>query len=331
MDGRRDPVQRRSEEGGGDVVDGDVDLYEITSWEPRSALDRIAVLLYRLGVSAFRVIVVALALLFLLLQVVLGGLGAVVDPFVGLLVAFSIVPAFGLAAYVWYLDVTPREPLPTLLATVVLGILFAMFAAVINVVALPAFAIVPIVGLPLYFLLVVGPVEEAVKLLAVRLHAYRHRTFRAVVDGAVYGAAAGLGFATIENAIYITAALEMGLTGVDTIAAVGGTAAARSLAGPGHVIYSAIAGFYLGLARFNPRHAGPLVVKGLLLAIALHAVYNITAVGLYTLPVSGPIEPPVLFLAFLLLYFGATASFLLAKISRYTRAYKTYVGDADHE
>lgn len=43
--------------------------------------------------------------------------------------------------------------------------------------------------------------EESVRLLAVRLYAYNDARFAAVIDGAVCGAIAGLGFATIENGI----------------------------------------------------------------------------------------------------------------------------------
>lgn len=46
--------------------------------------------------------------------------------------------------------------------------------------------------------------EESVKLLAVRLYAYNDARFAAVIDGAVCGAIAGLGFATIENGIHIS-------------------------------------------------------------------------------------------------------------------------------
>lgn len=42
------------------------------------------------------------------------------------------------------------------------------------------------------------------KLLAVRLYAYNDARFAAVIDGAVYGTIAGLGFATIENGIHIS-------------------------------------------------------------------------------------------------------------------------------
>lgn len=309
MDRRTDPLQDR--------VDEEVDLYDVATWEPRSILDQLSITIFQfLHVSA-RIIIILLAGLILLAQLVLGGLGAIIDPIVGILVLISIVPAVGIVYYIWYLDITTREPLSLLLITLALAVLFAMFAGVVNMIMLPYFVVIPILGLPLFFLLIVGPIEETVKLLAIRLHAYRSVEFKTVVDGAVYGAAAGLGFATIENAMFITGALQQSLGTMGMIEAVGATVAARTLAGPGHVLYTSIAGFYLGLARFNPEHAGPIVVKGLLIAVLLHALYNTTVVALFTVPLPVPVPPVVGYLAFITIYFGAIGYFLYRKLARY--------------
>ncbi|WP_336345586.1 PrsW family intramembrane metalloprotease [Halalkalicoccus ordinarius] len=317
MRGKRDPIERESRDSR--------DLYDVSTWEKRSTVDAIATWLYRFGVASAKAFVILLAALFLLVQFVLGGLGIVTEPVVGAFVLLSVVPALAIAAYVWYADVTTDEPLSVLVVTFTLAVLFAMFAAVINSILQPAFGVLPsVIGLPLFFFLVVGPVEETVKLLAVRLYAYRDVRFDAVIDGAVYGAAAGLGFATIENAIYITRGLESGLGTVELIGAAGGTAAVRALAGPGHVLYSSIAGFYLGLAKFNRENAGPIVIKGLLIAAVFHALYNSLAgvvPGLLTAAATW-ITPGIAMIGFIVLYDGLVAYFLYRKIAGYRRAYK---------
>ncbi len=323
---RQDPLERRADE--------ETDLYEIATWEPRSWLDRLSVRLHAAVLAAIRAIIVGLAILVLVAQLVLGGLAAVVDPLLGSLVILSIVPALGIAVYIWYADVTTREPLSLLLATFLLGVLFAGFAAVVNSVgSLGLFSAAqylssqgPQVGglwsfvaMVTFFFLVVGPVEEATKLLAVRLYAYRSGRFDAVIDGAVYGAVAGLGFATIENAIYILQGF-----GAAPVAPSGQIAAVRALAGPGHVLYSAIAGFYLGLARFNPAHRGPLVVKGLLIAAVFHALYNILvgpASALLAAAVA-PVTEPVGFLTFVLVYLSIVGAFLHRKLAAYRHAFR---------
>ena len=328
MEGPQDPIQR--------AAAGSRDLYEIVEWEPRTALDAVAVALYAAGVSAARGLVIAFAVAILVAQFVLGGLGVVVDPVIGALVLLSIVPALALVAYIWYIDVTTREPLGLLVVTFLLAVLFAGFAALINTVAILPFvlfggilaATTPLAegaavffGMTLFFFLIVGPVEETVKLLAVRLHAYRSDRFDAVINGTVYGAVAGLGFATIENAVYIAQGLvvEPG----QMVGPGGNVAAARALAGPGHVLFSAIAGFYLGLAKFNPDRAGPLVVKGILIAAVLHALYN-TLVGPVPDMIAATIGPIGRFDAvfgFVIVYLAGVGYFLYRKIERYRRTY----------
>ncbi|WP_299269786.1 PrsW family intramembrane metalloprotease [Halorientalis sp.] len=322
MDDRRDPVES--------MDDGSMDLHEISEWEVRSGFDRFAQRLYHAAVVGLRWTVIVVAVLILGFQVVLGGFGLLVDPRVGIFVALSIVPAFVLAAYLWRADVTTSEPLEILVVTFLLGILFANFAGILNdtvgryvQVVGSGFGLIPILGLLAFYFVVVGPVEEAVKLLAVRMYAYRSPKFDAVIDGAVYGAVAGLGFATIENALYITTSLETVAPGMNLLRAGSDIATVRALAGPGHVIYSAFAGYYLGLAKFNPDDAGPIVVKGLLIATIVHATYNTSATVLVPIVAEATaVDSFLVFLGFVVLYDGLFIYLLLRKLSRYNDAYR---------
>ncbi|SNZ06712.1 Protease prsW family protein [Natronoarchaeum philippinense] len=279
----RDPVQQAADE--------DRDLYEVSTWEPRSRLDRLIVgvddgvrrtarVLAYVVAALIGVSIIALSGLVLLSEFQVGELDGVTDPVVTALVVLSIVPALALAGYVWRADVTTGEPVTLLAVTFVVIVLLAGFVAIVNELGRLALGVEETtfgLGTILFYYLVVGPVEETAKLVAVRVHAYRSDRFDAVIDGAVYGAVAGVGFATIENALYITRALEPAATALGTIQAGDGITAARALAGPGHVIYSGIAGFYLGLAKFNREYAVPLVLKGLVIAALLHGTYNVGA------------------------------------------------------
>jgi len=308
-DGRRDPVERAAGDG--------ADLYDVATWEPRTWLDGFSVGLYRWLGRIGRLLLVFTALLILVAQFALTGLAAVANPFVGTFILLSVVPALLLAAYVWRTDVTMREPLGLLVGTFLLGVLFASFAAILNTVVGQYVRALPIVGLVLFFYLVVGPVEETVKWLAVRVYAYHSDEFRAVIDGAVFGAVAGLGFSTIENSIYITHAVlatSSGAASASQVSVALATATTRAFVGPGHVIYSSFAGYYLGLAKFNPEKRGPIVVKGLLIAAGIHATYD-TLVSV--LPLSG-----LTFVAFVVVYDGFFGYLLYRKLARYRRKYR---------
>lgn len=106
-------------------------------------------------------------------------------------------------------------------------------------------------------------VEEAIKFLIVFFSLYRHPEFDEPVDGIIYATAAGLGFATIENILYV---LEGGL-------AVGIIRAVASV--PGHVVFSCIWGFALGTARFRPEQERTgIILFGLFGAVLMHGFFN---------------------------------------------------------
>jgi len=310
MTDERDPV--------GQHLD-DRDLYEISTWEERSPLDRFVV-----GLSSHLAgLAGLLALLLLVGELATSGFSMLERPTIGLLTLLSVVPAFALVWFIWHEDATKKEPLGRLFVTFSLGILLFGVAVAMEVGAEKLLSVVPFVGQLAFYVLVVGPVEEVIKWTAVRAYAYRR--FESVVDGAVYGAVAGLGFTTFENASYITWSV-LGAGQLPLVQMVG----ARALVGPGHVLTSAIAGYYLGLARFNREQAIPIVVKGLLIASVVHGVYDVLVTEGYNL---GLVKHPTLsayvplvYLAFVLVYNGAVGTFLFRKLLRYRRAYDEAVG-----
>ncbi|OYR76276.1 PrsW family intramembrane metalloprotease [Halorubrum ezzemoulense] len=316
MPSDEDPIASRA--------DDDRDLYDVATWEERTSLDGLSVALYWFLTRSAKAGVVLVAFVGLLAILGSFGLGLLFDPAIAVLLGLSVIPALGLAAYVYVSDVTTGEPLSLLVATFLLSILTATFAAILNSVLQPYFRPLGFLGIVVFFFVVVGPIEESVKLLAVRLYAYTDARFDAVIDGAVYGAIAGLGFVVIENFVYIAQNVDMAelTVGIAALGAGDGIAALRALAGPGHVVYSAFAGYYLGLAKFNPGNRGPIIVKGLVLAAAIHALYN-TLVGPVTGVAAGLFGlPQVLALfGFVIVFQGAFGYVLLRKIWRYRDAY----------
>jgi RsiW-degrading membrane proteinase PrsW (M82 family) len=336
MPADRDPLQEAN--------DGEVDLYDVATWDVRTPLDRFSTWLYGTLLRAGRATVVVLAVLIVAAQFAAAvGLVLVNRPIIAVYVVLSVFPALAFAAYVWKVDVTMQEPLELLVVTFSLGFLFAGFAAVLNSAfsgffmqfARPGAApLVAFLAPALYFFLVVGPVEETVKWLAIRLYAFRSDRFDAVIDGAVYGAVAGLGFATIENALYISREVAT----LSQVASEGlaknivlETAAIRTLAGPGHVIYSAFAGYYLGLAKFNPENRGPIVVKGLVVASVIHATYNTSVTNLGFVANALDLPSGATFLIFVVAFDGLFFYLLYRKLSRYRRAYETTGAHAVYE
>ncbi|MDX1744429.1 MAG: PrsW family glutamic-type intramembrane protease [Halobacteriales archaeon] len=321
MTDQRDPV----EAGLGSTYD----LYDIADWEVRTRLDRLAVAVHSGLRRVGRWALIAAALAIFAAQLGFSAYASAIRPSLGALTVLSTVPALLLVGYIWYGDPTNREPVDTIAITFLLGVLFASFAAVANSVLQVAFRLVPVVGMGLFFYLVVGPVEETVKWLAVRVHAFDTDDFDAVIDGAVYGAVAGLGFATIENALYITQEVFRATqsAGVAPLRAGVSTATSRAFAGPGHVIYSAFAGYYLGLAKFNAENAGPIAVKGLLIAAFIHGTYN-TLVTYLPFGI-GTVSSELTFFGFIVVFDGVVLYALYRKLRRYRSHHQQAVEGSD--
>ncbi len=111
--------------------------------------------------------------------------------------------------WLWFFvrkDVYRPEPRRMLAITFLLGMVSTIPAAIINALFLDDAVLLDtasLASLASGMLFVVGPTEETCKFLAVWAYAYRSRYFDEPSDGLVYSVAASLGFASLENVLYI--------------------------------------------------------------------------------------------------------------------------------
>ena len=114
---------------------------------------------------------------------------------------------------------------------------------------------------------VAAAVEEACKIAVVYWVVWRRPEFDERLDGIVYASRAGLGFALVENVLYL---LQAHATG-DTVSVWIGRAV---LAVPGHAMWTGMIGYLAARRRFD--RVGPGLVGGYLLAVAFHGGYDCT-------------------------------------------------------
>ncbi len=184
------------------------------------------------------------------------------------LLALAVAPGGALVLFFYMRDRYNREPFFPLLMTFLLGV-GALLPAMLTSLALQRLTgwtsrSANLLHLFLGALLIVGLVEEGWKFVAVRLYSYRRPEFDEPYDGILYSVMASLGFATVENVLYV---LEGGV----------GTGVLRALlAVPSHAFYGVLMGYFLGEAKFAPGRvrAALLSLGGLGLAVLAHAVYD---------------------------------------------------------
>jgi RsiW-degrading membrane proteinase PrsW (M82 family) len=176
------------------------------------------------------------------------------------LFVMGVAPSIYLLWYFHHADKYKSESVGLLLGTFILGGVSAIVAAVVEPQQPQSTGLGPTF---LYFLFGVALIEEFAKFLVVRILPYRSKQFDEAMDGVIFGIAAGLGFAAVENVLYV---FSYG----------GGVALFRAFVSvPGHAFYGAIMGYYLGEAKV--RRMPWLAIQGLMLAILLHAVFDTLA------------------------------------------------------
>ena len=183
-----------------------------------------------------------------------------------LAIPLGLVPLLIVGPTIHWLDRVEPEPRAARLHAFLWGAFAAAGVAVI-INSLVAIAlgdvIATVVSAPL--------VEEGMKGLAV-LYAVRRREVDGVVDGVVYAAWAGLGFAVVEDVLYFAAALEDGTGPIVFVL--------RGLLSPfAHPLFTAWIGMAVGLAVSRGRPVVPAALGGGVIAVVTHALWNGSLVG----------------------------------------------------
>jgi len=177
---------------------------------------------------------------------------------------FAIVPGIGLAVFIYTIDDHEPEPVNLLVLSFILGMASFAFSLIpgkfldhlvdgihnlLRARAVHAFASVAFI-------------EEVSKFAIVRGILYRNHNFNEPLDGIVYSVMVGLGFATLENVVYVYyEGIDSGFLRMFT-------------AIPAHAMFAVVMGYFLGIAKFKQKNEFSNAVFALLLAVILHGAYD---------------------------------------------------------
>ena len=179
------------------------------------------------------------------------------------LIAAAVSPAMAVGLFIYWRDTHEKEPAILLFFAFLLGALSIVPALFLS-------AWMARTGLDLQssnllfaaasWMLAVGLPEDFAKFFLVRIFLYPRKAFNEPYDGIIYCAMCGMGFATVENIMYV---LEGGFP----------VALGRAFFSiPGHASWSVLVGYFLGRQKFEGRWG--LAGVGLLLAAGLHGLFN---------------------------------------------------------
>ncbi|MCR4659408.1 MAG: PrsW family intramembrane metalloprotease [Bacteroidales bacterium] len=179
-----------------------------------------------------------------------------------MLFAIATVPVFMLLVYIYFQDTGHREPLGFLSVVFLAGCL-SVVPAIAMETWLSQYEFASGVANAVYTgFAVAGFSEELCKFLLLLLIVWRSRHFDEYFDGIVYAAYLGLGFACVENVNYV---FTFG-PGAGVMRAL--------LAVPAHFLFAVTMGYFLSMAKFDPKHRGWNLCRALVFPVLLHGTYD---------------------------------------------------------
>ena len=179
-----------------------------------------------------------------------------------LLLAF--IPIFVIAVYIYKRDKFNKEPLKELLKAFAAGMFSAVVVILIHeILDLSGVDIETNVFLRAFVSAAV--IEECSKFFFFYKLFWNNPNFDERFDGIVYAVYVSLGFAFVENVLYIYQ---------DVGQAVSIARARAFFAVPAHTLFAIAMGYGAGIARFSRKRASLYLVSGLVWAILLHGIYD---------------------------------------------------------
>lgn len=191
----------------------------------------------------------------------------------------AIIPTIFYVGLIYWVDRYEKEPLWLLSAAFLWGAVPSIVAALIfnTLFGLPFYILMgPGLGDAVVASLVAPPVEETLKGLALLgiLLLWRHE-IDSLLDGIIYGAMVGMGFAMVENVFYFMSEYQRGGFEAWSI----NIFFRAGVFGLNHALYTAMTGLGIAVARFSKKKwvwvAAP--VAGWSAAVFLHFVHNFAA------------------------------------------------------
>ncbi|WP_047985327.1 glutamic-type intramembrane protease PrsW [Ornithinibacillus californiensis] len=173
------------------------------------------------------------------------------------IISAGVAPALALMSF-FYLKDRITEPIPLIIRTFIYGCLLVFPIMFIQY----AFESDQIGNIFVQSFFVVAFLEEFFKWFIFLYVIYQHTQFDAHYDGIVYAVSISLGFATIENILYlfvngIEYALSRAIFPVSS-----------------HALFGVIMGYYFGKAKMNQVNKTGNILLALIIPITLHGIYN---------------------------------------------------------
>ena len=186
-----------------------------------------------------------------------------------MLLALALAPAVAIIIYIYIKDKYEREPIGLLLKNIALGasasVLITCVIGAFGNFFLPVSNPTSVLQQFVKAFVVVALVEEFSKYIIVRYYAQKNNEFDEPFDGIVYAVMVAMGFAALENVLYV---FQYGVSN--------GILRAFT-AVPAHATFAVLMGYFMGKAKFakTVKQKTRLNLTGLFAATLFHGIYDL--------------------------------------------------------
>lgn len=183
-----------------------------------------------------------------------------------MLLKLGLAPSIIVLFYIFIRDKYEKEPIKLLFTGVIFGIIItAPIVFTENIIM----KYMPSGGKYVYAFytsfIVASAVEELFKYIILYFLTWRNKNLNERFDGIVYSVFISLGFAGLENLLYV---LNPNLGGVRT-------AILRAVFSvPGHGLFGVCMGYYFALAKFEPEKRTKFMISALFIPFFMHGFYD---------------------------------------------------------
>jgi protease PrsW len=182
-----------------------------------------------------------------------------------LLILLAILPGIAISFWIYHQDKYEKEPTSLLVSCFAWGCLSTLPAILAQVYFKSWENPESLLQTGFYSFFIIALTEELSKFFFLRFRAYTNDNFNEPFDGIVYAVMIGMGFATLENILYVFNTEGGGFT----------LGLGRAFtAVPAHAAFAVMMGSYVGLAKFIPEKREAYLISGVVSAIFFHGLYD---------------------------------------------------------
>ncbi len=193
----------------------------------------------------------------------------------------ALLPVIGILYYIYSLDKNPepRKLVLKLFFTGAFGSVFLtlLLSEIAKVAMGESFTLFSEakngINLVVYYFIIVALVEEFSKWIVIFLVSYKHKEFDEMYDAIVYATFVSLGFAGLENILYVFGAAGDGLGSAVSLAVM-----RAFLSIPGHASFGVAMGYFIGKAKKAELNktglSSIMLILSLVVPTVLHGIFD---------------------------------------------------------